>query len=123
MALPKFDWARYPRRRWMKEWMSLTTRATELSLHAQDIQDEIGAGDGHADRKTQQEYVGITRELESITATQEALVRRVLVSVPDDWWHPGTPEGISIDDDEALDWLADGKYEELLSMVQSDPKD
>jgi hypothetical protein len=122
MALPKFDWTRYPRRRWMKEWMSLTTRATELSLHAQDIQDEVVAGNGGLDRKMQQEYVDITRELESITVKQETLVKRVLVSVPDDWWHMGKPDDVDIDSDEALDWLADGRYEELLSIVQSDPK-
>jgi hypothetical protein len=69
-------------------------------------------------RRLQRRMMETLPQLQEFASRQEQMIRDVLVSVPEDWWHSSAPEGMSLEDPEALDWLDDGRYEELVGLVQ-----
>lgn len=145
-SMPVLDFKRVPRRRFHKQWTRLTNRVSKLQLAIQRLSDEVeearaaaeaqekqqaDAGEetstaGKESRadllKKQEQIVEMMDELEYIAGEQERLLSEVVVSVPDEWWHESAPAGLDLSDPDSYEWLADGRYEELLGMVQAEPK-
>jgi hypothetical protein len=144
---PVIDFGRVPQRRWNKQWMDSVSRVTQLQTELEDLQVDMQANQneqrqlseqrdeatddvqrediGEAltaamaeGRRLQRRMMETLPQLQEFASRQEQMIRDVLVSVPEDWWHSSAPEGMSLEDPEALDWLDDGRYEELVGLVQ-----
>lgn len=147
---PVFDFSRVPRRRFIKRMSGLVGKTSSLQVQYEKMGDDLAelkteqdsltlqretseAGDANlVDREKEvrqreialmEQIVSIDEQLKSMSQAQEELIASVLVSVPDDWWHPYAPaEERNFDDPENLDWLADGRFEELVKVVQTSSK-
>lgn len=129
--MPVLDFSRVPRRRFMKQFSRLTNRVTKLHLEIEDRHDRLAAQETEAEsappsrddqRQVQQQIVAMLDELDAIAEEQERLMRQIVASVPAEWMHEAAPDGMSLDDPEFFDWLADGRFQQLINIVQSDSK-
>lgn len=125
-SMPKLDFTRVPRRRWWKQWNRLTAQATKLQMRAEDAAHELRESDDDEGSRNERPYLELYAEtmdeLEAIGERQQELICQVLESVPEDWWHQSAPDDVDLSDPENLDWLDDGRFEDLVRLLQGESK-
>lgn len=149
VAEPVFDFTRMPRRRFLKRFSALIAKTSTLSVSYETLQDDLAAmkaDDARLAEMTEedaddpdlvvqkaavrrrqieamQKITATSEQMQAMGQAQEALLASVLVSVPESWWLPDAPEDErNFEDAENLDWLADGRFEELMEQLRASPK-